>query len=317
MKVITTGVLNNSFKADAYTIDPKTGTYKDPLMHWPLRGAAFTNEVGEALRPLIGNYATLSWAPALLYIGADVYDKYKNDQTEYSPNSKRAFKQALFQGLASILLPIFAVKTGQNLFSLFGYASSEQISFNTKDNINKIAEEFVANGNMHAYKKNEPECIAKFKDNVLNRIDYRKNKDSCNNKISRWFLSLEEKLFKKHHDNKNKNTEKYAETTIKELIELRKNLLQPSEDFKLTNHYKDYLTKLKNGQTRNVAVKSVLNKYLHKKSLTSKIIKTCGGFLALGLAIKPIDYFVEHVLLGKVLAQGFESKKVDSKKDLA
>ena len=317
MKIITNRVLNNSFKADSHTVDPKTGEYKDPLMHWPLRGAAFTNEVGEALRPLIGNYATLSWAPALLYIGADVYDKYKNDKTEYSPDSKRAFKQALFQGLASILLPIVAVKGGQNLFSLFGYASSEQIGLNTKDNINKIAKEFVANGNMRAYKRNDDECIAKFKDSVINRLDYRNNKNSCYNKINRIFLFLEEKLFKNHFDNKNKSTEKYAENTIKELIEMRKNLLNPSDDFKLTNHYKDYLSMMKKGQTKNVAVKSVLNKYLNKKSLTSKIIKTCGGFLALGLAIKPIDYFVEHVLLGKVLASSFDSKKVDSNKKLA
>ena len=57
-----------NFKADKQSIDKKTGEYKDPLMKWPLRGAAFTNEVGEAMRPLIGNYATLSWVPALMYI---------------------------------------------------------------------------------------------------------------------------------------------------------------------------------------------------------------------------------------------------------
>ena len=66
------------FSADKTSIDQNTGDYKDPLMQYPLRGAAFSNEVGEALRPVIGNYATVSWAPALLYIGADVYDKYKN-----------------------------------------------------------------------------------------------------------------------------------------------------------------------------------------------------------------------------------------------
>ena len=83
MKINSINSYKNSFKADINSIDPVTGEYKDPLMHWPLRGAAFTNEIGEALRPLIGSYATLSWAPALLYIGADIYDKYKNDQTEY------------------------------------------------------------------------------------------------------------------------------------------------------------------------------------------------------------------------------------------
>ena len=70
--------LNTSFCADKKTINVD-GEYRDPLMRWPLRGAAFTNEVGEALRPIIGEYATLSWVPALMYIGADIYDKYKNN----------------------------------------------------------------------------------------------------------------------------------------------------------------------------------------------------------------------------------------------
>lgn len=71
------GVHTVSSRADNHTIDSKTGGYKDPLMNWPLRGAAFTNEVGEALRPIIGNAANMTWVPALMYIGADVYDKYK------------------------------------------------------------------------------------------------------------------------------------------------------------------------------------------------------------------------------------------------
>ena len=73
------GAPSESFRADNKTVN-QNGEYRDPLMRWPLRGAAFTNEVGEALRPIIGGYATLSWVPALMYIGADVYDKYKNNK---------------------------------------------------------------------------------------------------------------------------------------------------------------------------------------------------------------------------------------------
>ena len=101
MKIKPINYNSVSYKADTKSINPKIGEYRDPLIKWPLRGTAFTNEIGEALRPLIGNYATLSWAPALLYFGADVYDKYKNDQTEYSPDSRRCLKQACFQFLFS------------------------------------------------------------------------------------------------------------------------------------------------------------------------------------------------------------------------
>lgn len=266
--------------------------YNDPLLKWPLRGAAFTNEIGEAMRPLIGNYATLSWAPALLYIGADVYDKYKNDQTEYSPSSRRALKQAIFQGLASICLPIVAVKTGQNLFSLFGLSTKDKITFNTKEHVNKLAEEFVANGKMHAYANKDEECVKEFLSIVSNNMD------------------LSDKKHLKHAYTSNKdNIHKYAETTIKDLIKMRKDLLNPTDEFKISDLYLSYEQALKNGQTKNVAVKSILQKQLKKKTLKGNFIKTIGGFIALGLAIKPIDRFVEEVLIGKVVAPTLDNKK--------
>lgn len=270
----------------------KNNEYDDPLLSWPLRGTAFTNEIGEAMRPLIGNYATLSWAPALLYIGADVYDKYKNDQTEYSPDSRRALKQALFQGLASVCLPIFAVKIGQNLFSLFGLTAKDKITFNTKEHVNRLAEEFVANGKMHAYANKDKECIDEFLSIVSNNMD------------------LSDKKHLKHAYTSNKeNIHKYAETTIKDLIKMRKDLLNPDDEFKISDLYLSYEQALKKGQTKNVAVKSILQKQLKQKTITGKFIKTVGGFIALGLAIKPIDRFVEEVLIGKVVAPTLDKKK--------
>ena len=49
----------------------------DPFMKWPLRGLAYSNELGECLRPVIGHWAWAFWAPAVAYIGADVADKYQ------------------------------------------------------------------------------------------------------------------------------------------------------------------------------------------------------------------------------------------------
>ena len=45
------------------------------------------------------------------------------------------------------------------------------------------------------------------------------------------------------------------------------------------------------------------------KTLKGKSIKTIGGFLALGLAISPIDHFVEHVLIGKVIGPSIDKTK--------
>ena len=291
-----------SFGADTIHKDPNTGEYRDPLMKWPLRGMAFTNEIGEALRPLIGNYATLSWAPALLYIGADVYDKYKNDQTEYSPDSKRCLKQAIFQGLASILLPIIAVKGGQNLFSLFGLLRNDKITFNAEEKIIELAQQFVANGKMHAYKGKDLECIKDFLDVVDNNIDYRKIDKSIKNPFKKGYNRRFKINLKEHID-------KYAKTIITDLINTRKSLLKPTDAYKQTPNYLNYNLALENGQTKNVAIKSVLKQNLGKSTLKGKFIKTAGGFLALGLAISPIDKFVEHVLIGKVIEPRLDKTK--------
>ena len=287
----------NVFKADKKNINKETGEYKDPLMQWPLRGAAFTNEVGEALRPVIGGYATLSWAPALLYIGADVYDKYKNDQTEYSPDSRRCLKQAIFQGMASVFLPLIAVKAGQNAFAQAGKFSEDKISINSKEHVANVAEQFVANGKMRAFDGKDEECIKEFTNNVISSMDYNNKKSSIKNLFKIFRLDTQEKV------------EKYSEKTIKELIKLRKDLLNPTDEFKLNNWYKAYEADLKKGQTSSVAVKSVLTNYQQSKMLKGKAVKTLGGFVALGMAIKPIDHFVEEVLIGKYVGPEIDRYK--------
>ena len=53
---------------------------KDIYMEMPIRALGYTNEVGEALRPVIGKWAWASWVPAIAYIGSDVADKYQQDE---------------------------------------------------------------------------------------------------------------------------------------------------------------------------------------------------------------------------------------------
>ena len=275
--------------------------YKDPLMEWPLRGAAFTNEVGEGLRPLIGGVANLFWAPVFLYIGADLYDKYKNDGVEHSPNSARMLKQACFQGLASILLPLIVIKGGQNIFSLLGMLSKDKISYNSQEKIIELAKTFVANGNMRAFVGKDEECISKFNDIIKNNLEFKSHNDF----ITKLFTKIQKSL----KINKKEHIEEYANKLIKEMIETRKSLLNPTDEFKKNKNYSNFQSAMKNGQTQNVATKTALTKMLNSKSLSSKIIKTIGGFIAVGFAITPVDKFVEHVLIEKYLGPKIDKIK--------
>ena len=289
-----------TFKTDT-TRDSKTGEYNDPLMKMPVRAMAFTSEVGESLRPLIGNYATLSWAPVLLYIGADVYDKYKNDKTEYSPSSRRFLKQAIFQGIASMLLPLVAVKAGQNLFSMFGLFCKNKLTINTEENIQRIMRQFIKNGNLHAYANDDKACAEKFMNVVHSNLAFKTERDGSSNSIKKHLQRFENIIIEKLGINKLKKVDKYSQNLLKDVVDLRKKILNPTEEFKLTPIYTKFQKAMNAGQSQNVAIKTVLIDKLSKSSFGGKIIKSLGGFAAIAVLIKPIDEFVEHTLIGKVV----------------
>jgi len=92
----------------------------DPLSKFPVRAFGYSNEVGAALSamPVWGKAAEVGlWIPALLYLGADIYDKYsRGKEGNYTKaSSQAAVQQAIFQALASVILPTAAVKMGQGL----------------------------------------------------------------------------------------------------------------------------------------------------------------------------------------------------------
>lgn len=90
----------------------------DIFLKMPLRAFAYSNEVGAALEPLIGHSAALmTYFPALLYIGADCYDKYlRGEKNDYqTPSAACLAKEAIFQGFASVVAPTLCIHAGQNI----------------------------------------------------------------------------------------------------------------------------------------------------------------------------------------------------------
>lgn len=97
----------------------------DPLAKYPLRAFGYSNEVGAAVSamPVWGKAAEVGlWVPALMYLGADIYDKFRRGKEgDYTKASAAAaVEQATFQALASVILPTTAVKMGQGIA---GYAA--------------------------------------------------------------------------------------------------------------------------------------------------------------------------------------------------
>lgn len=93
---------------------------QDPLAKYPLRGFGYANEIGASLSAMPGWGKTaeaLLWVPALMYLGADIYDKYsRGKEGNYSkPAVDKAVEQAAFQALAGVILPTSVVKIGQRI----------------------------------------------------------------------------------------------------------------------------------------------------------------------------------------------------------
>ena len=121
----------------------------DPLAKYPLRAFGYSNEVGAAVSamPGWGKAAELGlWVPALMYLGADIYDKYKRgkegDYTKASASA--AVEQAIFQALASVILPTTAVKIGQSIAGQFTKLDNSGLSATVKEELfEKLQDDFA------------------------------------------------------------------------------------------------------------------------------------------------------------------------------
>ena len=152
-----------------------TENYTDPLMQWPVRGLAYMNEIGVAISEVAPALGQALWIPTLMYLGADIYDKYKNNDTEYNPSKRRGVKQAVFQGLASVTLPTCAVIAGQQLFSVLGALSKSKLSLNAKEKISNYAVDIVSAGHLTKYAENDAECKEAFKNGLKNVLTFKQN----------------------------------------------------------------------------------------------------------------------------------------------
>lgn len=120
-----------SFKANETN---KKKEDKKSIWHtYPLKICAYSNDVGEAVRPVIGAFfAKLSWLPAIFYIIGAILSK------ALCPNSpdksKEVSNEILFQGIASLLLPVMLVK------------SVGKVTHKVLDALPTKSKEFIKNG---------------------------------------------------------------------------------------------------------------------------------------------------------------------------
>ncbi len=260
---------------DASAKNKKEKKYVDPLANWPMRGLGYTNDIGVAINEIAPTAARLFWVPALMYFGADVYDKYKNKGNKYDPDAKRAFSQAVFQAFASIILPTVFGHMGQSGFSQLEKYKGEKISTNAKEQTYRF---IIGHASEHDIfgQHNKDKVIKNFEDSF--NIFYTNNK--------------------KHYEKQNIFVKIYDKT----LANCKKGAIANSNEKRIKEFAQKQFTEILNTCSDSEALKQ----FADKKIFKLKAWKSLGAFTALLLTVKPIDSFVESVIIKKVVEPQME-----------
>ena len=260
----------------------KKQEYIDPLANWPLRGLGYTNDIGIAINEIAPTTARMFWIPALMYFGADVYDKYKNKGNEYDPSGKRAFSQAIFQAMASIALPTVSGHIGQTAFSYISKVQGEKLSTNSKEQTLRFICSHSVSNDVFDPNKNHEELIQDFTDSFDNFYIHKK----------------------KHFPRKNIIVKVYD--TL--LANCNRGAIANSDRERIKDFATKEFKKILTGCKDSVEMKTKLEKDIFKL----KAWKSLGAFSALILTVGPIDKFVEHIIIKKFVEPSID--KVDFSK---
>lgn len=285
---------------------PKNGQ-EDPLMNYPARGLAYSNEVGVALAPLNKVLAEILWVPALLYMGADIYDKYqRGEKGDYEkPSPKAGIKAAVFQGVASCLLPIYAVNIGQHLGSKYcGHKSDSKLTADSQMEILTALERKIGEGliGKKTTKQEAQEHILNPINNLIENVKDVRNLKERNN-----LLTFSNVTFKETPKMSKENITKYINSQLDEVLELKEQLLNSQKSEKKTpEKLQKYFDNMKtkyvndtNGDTK--ALRETLQKFVKQKTIKPNTMKTVGGFIGLIALAIPIDYVTEHFIIKKAV----------------
>ncbi len=288
------------------SVPPQQTKYKDPLNSNSAVLMSYSNEVGTALSEIAPKLGTALWIPTFMYLGADIYDKYKNDKDSYNPSAKRALKRAIFQGITCLVALPAVIFAGQCAVSPLGRLDKSGISGNVKDAIYRHTRNIVDQAHGTVLKNRE-----EFKRTVLETLENKFNSRKNEKQTSNIFKRLYRKLFTHRYDilsgdiNKIKVfAEKNAERTF-EIAQALKKDEKTKIPKKVYKKYKEVLPRMKETYKEAdysfQATRTALKEFQKTQIFKNKILKTIGGLTALVLFAKPVNDYVDKYIMNKYI----------------
>ncbi|MCD8377472.1 MAG: hypothetical protein LUB59_01640 [Candidatus Gastranaerophilales bacterium] len=292
---------------------------KDIYAQMPIRALGYSNELGEAIRPLSPLLANLSWLPAIAYISADVSDKYRQDEYgNQEPSSKRASKQLLTQLLASVLMPTAAVKLGQGVANNTAAFSKKGLTLRHREKISDMVLNSMNAGDHKAFldaggKINK----ALYKESLGGKVDEIVKHRKTHTKLLEPFYAavdfIQKPFIKAPKIEKIKD---YAGTVVDRLVDSRQQLLDGVKPEKMSKKaFKKFLNVSRGVplEEKQSMAFDAIRKMEKSRMFNNRTLKSIGGLAALSLLAKPIDNFVEHVVIGKCVGPAIDKVGGSSK----
>ena len=282
--------------------------YKDPLNSWAISALTYSSEIGATVNEIAPKLTFALWVPSFMYLGADIYDKYKNDKDEYSPSSKRAVKESIRQALTFFILPSAATIIGQKMTSPIGKLISGKISINARDSIYRHTNSAIEQATEENFKTKEnfKEFLNKSLENHIKELENDRKQGNIFKKAYRYltgYFALADNDSQKVHAYITQNADKIFD--IKE--KLKKGINDKSIPASVTKKYKNTLenaTLLFGKDQTNRAFKNALQNYQNHLIVKNKILKTLGGVVSCLMFTEPIGYLVNKILMPQYITPG-------------
>jgi hypothetical protein len=290
-------------------------TYNDPLKKWPIKGLAYSNELGAVVSGISPKLGTALWVPSLMYFGADIYDKYKNDETSYKPSKRRGVKEAVFQAMASVVLPTAAVATGQRAISSLNRITKTGLSTQSKIDVIGKSLNYMEANSLHTFAQKPKEYAQSFKEAIITTAKDAKGEFKTMPALKK-ILTLINPL--KDADSiafaKEQKLGDFAQKQAERIMSMREQLMQNQKPKQMSKKLFGKFQKIQGEYSKiypedkylGKAAKSILKEYHADQIFKNKLIKTAGGFVALALLAKPIDRFVENIVIKKTVEPGLD-----------
>ncbi len=280
----------------------KTTSLNDPINQTPLRYLSYSNELGAAISEIAPKLGTALWAPTFMYLGADIYDKYKNDRNGYNPSTKRALGRAIFQAISALVALPAIIFAGQKIVSPLSRLGKFRISTNAKDAIIKHTRDIINLSREDIFSDDK-----KFKENILKSLKNMINSKKDEKKTVSFFRKIINFFTGKYPllGTKQDKIFNYAENNINKVLQLSDNIRNNKAvniPKKIYKKYHSLLPKMQElyGQDYNDhALRTVLTDYQNSLIFKNKLLKTLGGFISLIIFSAPVNKYIENTIMEK------------------